>query len=90
MKKGIKKAITSPTKETVITDHKHPYYGFCYTHFTMNNQHHAEFMINNENIAYINSLSTPDKPFLILDRQTNTAQITPIFRDFLNEREAKK
>lgn len=36
MKKGIKKAITSPTKETVITDHKRPYHGFCYTHFNMN------------------------------------------------------
>ena len=36
MKKGTKKAITSPTKETVITDHKRPYYGFCYTHFNMN------------------------------------------------------
>ena len=36
MKKGTKKAITSPTKETVITDHKRPYHGFCYTHFNMN------------------------------------------------------
>lgn len=36
MKKGIKKAITSPAKETVITDHKRPYHGFCYTHFNMN------------------------------------------------------
>ena len=36
MKKGIKKAITSPTKETVITDHKRPIHGFCYTHFNMN------------------------------------------------------
>ena len=35
MKKGIKKAITSPTKETVITDHKRPIHGFCYTHFNM-------------------------------------------------------
>lgn len=36
MKKGTKKAITSPTKETVITDHKRPIHGFCYTHFNMN------------------------------------------------------
>lgn len=36
MKNGTKKAITSPTKETVITDHKRPYHGFCYTHFNMN------------------------------------------------------
>lgn len=36
MKKGTKKAITSPTKETVITDHKRPYQGFCYTHFNTN------------------------------------------------------
>lgn len=36
MKKGTKKAITSPTKETVITNHKRPYHGFCYTHFNMN------------------------------------------------------
>ena len=35
MKKGIKKAITSPAKETVITDHKRPIHGFCYTHFNM-------------------------------------------------------
>ena len=90
MKKGIKKAHPLPTKVVDEPCYKRPYYGFCYTHFTMKNQHHEEFMINNENIAYINSLSTPDKPFLILDSQTNTAQITPIFRDFLNEREAKK
>lgn len=38
MKKGTKKAITSPTKETVITDHKRPYHGFCYTHFNMNKE----------------------------------------------------
>ena len=36
MKKGTKKAITSPTKETVITDHKRPYHGFCYTNCNMN------------------------------------------------------
>lgn len=35
MKKGIKKAITSPSKETMITDHKRPYHGFCYIHFNM-------------------------------------------------------
>ena len=35
MKKGIKKVITSPAKETVITDHKRPIHGFCYTHFNM-------------------------------------------------------
>lgn len=39
MKKGIKKAITSPTKETVITDHKRPIHGFCYTHFNMKEEH---------------------------------------------------
>ncbi|MDM7645720.1 MarR family transcriptional regulator [Leuconostoc falkenbergense] len=38
MKKGIKKAITSPTKETVITDHKRPIHGFCYTHFNMEDE----------------------------------------------------
>lgn len=38
MKKGTKKAITSPTKETVITNHKRPYHGFCYTHFNMNTE----------------------------------------------------
>ncbi|MDG9745764.1 MULTISPECIES: MarR family transcriptional regulator, partial [Leuconostoc] len=39
MKKGIKKAITSPAKETVITDHKRPIHGFCYTHFNMKEEH---------------------------------------------------
>lgn len=38
MKKGTKKAITSPTKETVITNHKRPIHGFCYTHFNMEDE----------------------------------------------------
>lgn len=36
MKKGTKKSYHIPAKETVITDHKRSYHGFCYTHFNMN------------------------------------------------------
>ena len=36
MKKGIKKAHPLPTKVVDEPCYKRPYHGFCYTHFTMN------------------------------------------------------
>lgn len=55
MKKGIKKAITSPTKETVITDHKRPIHGFCYTHFNMNKDKNTKLHLTVEDVNYINT-----------------------------------
>ena len=56
MKKGIKKAITSPAKETVITDHKRPIHGFCYTHFNMDKNKNTKLHLTVEDVAYINNL----------------------------------
>jgi len=55
MKKGIKKAITSPTKETVITDHKRPIHGFCYTHFNMDKDKNTKLHLTVEDVNYINT-----------------------------------
>ncbi|MBZ5995252.1 hypothetical protein KII97_01860 [Leuconostoc gelidum subsp. gasicomitatum] len=65
MKKGIKKAITSPTKETVITDHKRSYHGFCYTHFTMKDKKIKSFSLTLEDIEDINSMF--DEPLFVID-----------------------
>ena len=55
MKKGIKKAITSPAKETVITDHKRPIHGFCYTHFNMDKDKNTKLHLTVEDVNYINT-----------------------------------
>ena len=55
MKKGIKKVITSPAKETVITDHKRPIHGFCYTHFNMDKDKNTKLHLTVEDVNYINT-----------------------------------
>ncbi|CDX65915.1 hypothetical protein [Leuconostoc citreum] len=72
MKKGTKKAITSPAKETVITDHKRPYHGFCYTHFNMDKDKNTKFYITLAQVHYINSLF--DEPMFIVDLNKKTFQ----------------
>lgn len=72
MKKGTKKAITSPTKETVITDHKRPIHGFCYTHFIMNEDKNTKLSLSIEQVNYINSLSS--EPLLVIDMGTLTVK----------------
>ena len=72
MEKGIKKAITSPAKETVITDHKRPIHGFCYTHFNMDKNKNTKLYLQVKQINYINSLF--DEPLLIMDKDNLTFQ----------------
>lgn len=87
MKKGTKKAITSPTKETVITEHKRPIHGFCYTHFIMNEDKNTKLSLSIEQVNYINSLSS--EPLLVMDMGTLT--VKPVndqkFKDWLRNSE---
>lgn len=87
MKKGTKKAITSPTKETVITDHKRLYHGFCYTHFNMDEDKNTKLSLSIEQVNYINSLSS--EPLLVMDMGTLT--VKPVndqkFKDCLRNSE---
>lgn len=72
MKKGIKKAITSPDKETVITDHKRPKHGFCYTHFNMNKNKKHTFTLTVEETNCINLKA--GKTLLVIDSETSTVK----------------
>ncbi|GMA05666.1 hypothetical protein GCM10025878_07370 [Leuconostoc gasicomitatum] len=72
MKKGIKKAITSPTKETVITDHKRPIHGFCYTHFNMDKNKKHTFTLSVEEINRINLKA--GETLLVIDSETSTVK----------------
>lgn len=87
MKKGIKKAITSPTKETVITDHKRPIHGFCYTHFNMDKDKKTKLSLTVQQVDYINSLSS--EPLLVVDMRSLT--VKPVnsqkFKDWLRNSE---
>ncbi|MFT9470391.1 hypothetical protein [Leuconostoc pseudomesenteroides] len=87
MKKGIKKAITSPAKETVITDHKRPIHGFCYTHFNMEKDKKTKLSLTVQQVDYINSLSS--EPLLVVDMRSLT--VKPVnsqkFKDWLRNSE---
>lgn len=72
MKKGIKKAITSPAKETVITDHKRPIHGFCYTHFNMDKNKKHTFTLSVEEINRINLKA--GETLLVIDSETSTVK----------------
>lgn len=72
MKKGTKKAITSPTKETVITDHKRPIHGFCYTHFNMDKNKKHTFTLSVEEINRINLKA--GETLLVIDSETSTVK----------------
>lgn len=72
MKKGIKKAITSPSKETVITDHKRPIHGFCYTHFNMDKNKKHTFTLTVEETNCINLKA--GKTLLVIDSETSTVK----------------
>lgn len=81
MKKGIKKAITSPTKETVITDHKRPIHGFCYTHFNMDKNKKHTFTLSVEEINRINLKA--GETLLVIDSETST--VKPVNEEHFHE-----
>ena len=81
MKKGIKKVITSPAKETVITDHKRPIHGFCYTHFNMDKNKKHTFTLSVEEINRINLKA--GETLLVIDSETST--VKPANEEYFHE-----